>query len=87
MKTRILKISYLPGTGNQDIPYLRLSGLWLRDAQFNVHDRVIIRVHPGRLEVLKQEGVCIYDATDKSAESDDVGHRTNSSMVVREIRE
>ncbi len=48
-KLRIVKVSY--GPSNPDRPFLRLLGLWLKDAGFDIGQRVLIQVSRGKLVI------------------------------------
>ena len=49
---RILKISYQ--SGHPDRPMLRIQGLWLLEANFNINDLVQVVIKPKFLTITKQ---------------------------------
>lgn len=49
MKDRNLKISYAYDSHDQKIPYLKLSGKWLRECGFEIGAEVIIKCEKDKL--------------------------------------
>lgn len=53
MKDRNLKISYAYDSHDKKIPYLKLSGKWLRECGFEIDDQVQIICDKGKLMIKK----------------------------------
>lgn len=50
--TRVLTVSYLAG-GDGTAPMIRIKGRWLRDAGFEIGDRIAVQISEGKLIVTK----------------------------------
>jgi len=47
------RISYPYDPGTKEIPFIRMGGDWLRDAGFNIGDRITVCVDNGKLIISK----------------------------------
>jgi len=53
MKTRHLKVSSQPKPRAGYVPNIRLAGEWLRQAGIEIGQKVELRVHEGRIEIVR----------------------------------